>query len=149
VIPDLEARLPKTIDGTAMSIDSVTGATALGADATSQALIASLKTLGKTPADLQIARARDPAGDRPIRLYAFRITGVDHPKLAQAIIGAFRADATTSPTESRVTLAGRTLTKVAFSQGPAEYLLEAAGGVVFDIETTDETLATKVLPLLK
>ncbi len=149
VIPDLEARLPKTVDGTAMAIDSVTGATALGTDATSQALVASLEALGKTSADLEIARARDPAGDRPIRLYAFRVKGVDHPRLAQAIVSAFRADATTSPTESQVTLAGRTVTKVAYSQGPAEYLLEATGGVVFDIETTDESLVAKVLPLLK
>ena len=149
VVPDLEARLPKTVDGTPMSIDSVTGATALGADATSQALIASLKALGKTPADLQIGRARDLTGDKPIRLYAFRAEGISQADLARAIVGAFRADATSAPTESQVTLAGHKVTTVTYSQGPAEYLFEGAGGVVFDIETTDEALVSTLLPLLK
>lgn len=149
VITDLEARLPKTVDGTAMSVDSVTGATALGTDATSQALIASLEALGKTSADLQIARARDPTGDRPIRLYAFRVVGVEAADLATAIVGAFRADATSAPTESQVTVGGRTLTKVTYSQGPGEYLFGTADGVVFNIETTDESLVPKVLALLR
>ena len=149
VIPDLEARLPGTVDGTTMSTDSVTGATALGTDATSQALIVSLAKLGKTSADLEIGRARDPTGSRTIRLYAFRVEGVGSADLVTAIVGAFRADATSSPSESQVTLAGRTLTKVTYSQGPAEYLIEAAGGVVFNIETTDEALVSTLLPLLK
>lgn len=142
-------RLPGSVDGTTMSIDSVTGTTALGTDATSQALIAWLGDRGKTSSDLQIGRARDPTGDRPIRLYAFRVEGVDHPDLATAIVSAFRADATSSPTESQVTFAGRKVTKVTYSQGPAEYLIEGAGGVVFDIETTDESLVSKVLPFLE
>jgi len=149
VVPDLEERLPDSVDGTTMAIDSVTGATALGDDATSQALIAWLEDRGKTSNDLEIGRARDPAGDKPIRLYAFRVQGVDSADLARAIVSAFRADATSSPAESEVTLGGRTLTKVTYGEGPAEYLLEAAGGVVFDIESTDESLVTKVLPLLE
>jgi len=149
IFPGLEARLPATVDGTTMSIDSVTGATALGTDATSQALIAWLGDRGRTSNDLQIGRARDPLGERPIRLYAFRVEGVDTADLAKAIVSAFRADATSSPTASEVTLAGRRLTKVTYTQGPAEYLFLATDGVVFDIETTDESLVSTVLPLLK
>ena len=149
VVPDLEGRLPDSVDGTPMSIDSVTGATALGTDPTSTALIAWLEDRGRTSSDLEIGRARDPADDMPIRLYAFRVEGVDPADLAEAIVSAFRADATSSPTESEVTLGGRTLTKVTYGEGPAEYLFEAPGGVVFNIETTDESLVTKVLPLLE
>jgi hypothetical protein len=147
--PDLEGRLPNSVDGTAMLIDSVTGATALGTDPTSTALIAWLEDRGKTSSDLEIGRARDLAGNKPIRLYVFRVDGVAPADLARAMVAAFRADTTSSPTESEVTLAGRKVTKVTYGQGPAEYLFEAPGGVVFDIETTDESLVSKVLPLLE
>jgi hypothetical protein len=47
-----------------------------------------------------------------------------------------------------VTIGGVPVTRIAYSQGPAEYLLEADDGVVFNVETTDERLAAMVLPTL-
>lgn len=47
-----------------------------------------------------------------------------------------------------MTIGGVQVTKLTYSQGPAEYLFEAADGVVFNVETTDEGLAAIVLPTL-
>jgi len=148
VAPDLEARLPHVVTGTTLTSQSFVGTTALGTDLTSQSLIASLKKLGKTPADLEIAEAHDPAGTLQLRLLGFRVKGVQASDLASAIVASWMAETTGTPTRSDVTVAGHKITKVAFAQGGADYLY-AVGGVVFDIETTDEALVAMVLPLLK
>jgi len=148
VAPDLEARLPHVVTGTTLTSQSFVGTTALGTDLTSQSLIASLKKLGKTPADLEIAEAHDPAGTLQLRLLGFRVKGVQASDLASAIVASWMAETTGTPTRSDVTVAGHKITKVAFAQGGADYLY-AVGGVVFDIETTDEALVATVLPLLK
>lgn len=59
VAPDLEAPLPHSVDGAALSSQSVAGTAVLQTDVTSQSLIASLKDLGKTPAE-----PRDRPGSR-------------------------------------------------------------------------------------
>jgi hypothetical protein len=148
VAPDLEALLPQAIDGTAMSSQSVAGTAALGTDATSTSLIASLKKLGKTAADLEIAESHDPTGTLQARLLAFRVKGMTGTGLATAIITSWMANTTETPTRSNVTIAGRKLTKVGYTQGPADYVYGTAT-IAFDIETTDETLVSKVLALLK
>ncbi len=145
VAPDLEARLPATVGGTTLVIDSVTGATALGSDPTSQAIIASLADLGKTADDLQIARARDPADERPIRIYAFRVDGVGQADLGKMVADALLANTESVPERSEVTIGGVPLTKLTYGEGPSEYLIEASDGVVFNIETTEEALVTELV----
>jgi hypothetical protein len=147
VAPDLEALMPLTVEGASFVSQSVTGTTALQSDVTSQSLIASLKNLGKTPDDLQIAEAHDAAGKLPLRLFGFRVNGVPTSDLASAIVESWMANTTLTPKRSDVTIAGHRLTKVAFAQG-ADYVYETTG-VVFDIETTDDSLVSKVLPLLE
>ena len=149
VAPDLEARLPASVDGTTLSKDSVTGSTALGNDVTSTTLVASLADLGKSPNDLQIARARDPTGERPVRIYAFRVQGADPGTVAPLLANAMLTDTTSTPVKSQTSIGGVPVTKITYSQGPAEYLFEAADGIVFNVETTDESLAAIVLPTLK
>jgi hypothetical protein len=148
VAPDLEALLPHSVDGTALSSQSVVGTTALGNDTTSQSLIASLEKLGKTSADLEIAEAHDPTGTLALRLFGFRAKGVKASDLAAAIVESWMASALSAPKRSDVTIAGQKQSRVAYSQGPVDYVFER-NGVVFDIETTDESLVSKVLPLLE
>ncbi len=148
VVPDLEARLPHTVKGTTLSVQSVDGTTALQNGATSQALAASLSRLGKAPADLQIAAAHDPSGTLPLIVFAFRVGGVSTADLGKAVIESWSAGASPAPTNSQLTIGGRKVTKVAFSQSPPDYMWEG-DGVVFDIETTDESLVSTVLPLLR
>ena len=148
IAPDLEALLPKTVDNAAMTSQSVSGTAALGTDATSQSLITSLGKLGKTAADLEIAESHDVTGALQVRLFAFRVKGVSGTDLAAAVVTSWMTNTTQTPTRSTVTIAGQKLTKVSYPQGPADYVYGNAS-VAFDIETTDETLVTKVLALLK
>lgn len=148
IAPDLEALLPQVVDGSALASQSVVGTAALGTDATSTSLIASLKKLGKTAADLEIAESHDPTGTLQARLLAFRVKGVTGTDLASAIITSWMANTTETPTRTSVTIAGHTVTKVGYTQGPADYVYGTAT-IAFDVETTDETLVSKVLALLK
>jgi hypothetical protein len=146
--PDLEALLPQAVNGTALTSQSVAGTAALGTDATSQSLIASLTKLGKTPANLDIAESHDATGTLPMRVFAFRVTGVTGTDLAAAVVTSWMANTSQTPTKSAVTIAGHKLTKVSYPQGPADYVYGTAT-IAFDIETTDDTLVPKVLALLK
>jgi hypothetical protein len=148
VAPDLEALLPKAVEGAAMTSQSVSGTAALGTDATSTSLIASLAKLGKTPADLEIAESHDATGTLQVRLFAFRVKGVKGTDLATAVVTSWMANTTQTPMRSSVTIAGHKLTKVGYPQGPADYVYGNAS-VAFDVETTDETLLAKVLALIK
>ena len=148
VAPDLEALLPHSVDGTALTSQSVSGTIALGTDATSQALIASLAKLGKTSADLEIAEAHDSTGTLQLRMFGFRVKGMPGSDLATAVVGSWMANTTQTPARSDVTIAGKKLTKVGYPQGGADYVYGTAA-VAFDIETTDESLVAKVLALLK
>jgi hypothetical protein len=131
-----------------MTSQSVSGTAALGTDATSQSLIASLGKLGKTAADLEIAESHDVTGALQVRLFAFRVKGVSGIDLAAAVVTSWMTNTTQTPTRSSVTIAGHKLTKVGYPQGPADYVYGNAS-VAFDVETTDETLVTKVLALIK
>jgi hypothetical protein len=135
VAPDLEALLPKAVEGAAMTSQSVSGTAALGTDATSTSLIASLAKLGKT-------------GTLQVRLFEFRVKGVKGTDLATAVVTSWMANTTQTPMRSSVTIAGHKLTKVGYPQGPADYVYGNAS-VAFDVETTDETLVAKVLALIK
>jgi hypothetical protein len=146
--PDLEALLPQAVNGTALTSQSVAGTAALGTDATSQSLIASLTKLGKTAANLDIAESHDATGTLPMRVFAFRVTGVTGTDLAAAVVTSWMANTSQTPTRSTVTIAGHKLTKVSYPQGPADYVYGTAT-IAFDIETTDDTLVPKLLALLK
>ncbi len=148
VAPDLEALLPVTVDGAPMTSQSVSGTAALGTDETSRSLITSLGKLGKTAADLEIAESHDATGALQVRLFAFRVNGVPGTDLAAAVVASWMTNTTETPTRSTVTIAGHKLTKIGYTQGPADYVY-ANATVAFDVETTDEALVPKVLALIK
>jgi hypothetical protein len=148
VAPDLEKLLPQKVDSTVLVTESTTAATALGDDASSTALIDALKKLGKVPDDLQIAEAYDGSGNVDLYVIAFRVAGVTAPKLAPVIVSGWLAPPSADATTSKVTLAGKAMTKITFGDGGANDYVYQHGDVVFDIETPDEALAGKVAALL-
>lgn len=148
VAPDLEAMLPKTAGNTALTTESITASTAIGDDATAQALAAALQRLGKKPDDLAIAQAYDPATTLDLYIYAFRITGVTSAALAPVITTSWLAPEGSDATSSKVTIAGKSLTKIDFPEaGAADYVYQH-GEVVFAVETSDAALATEVVRAL-
>ena len=76
-VPALEALLPHTVSGTPFSSQSLTGTDALGTDAASVALAASIKGFGKVPADFHVAESYDPAGTVAVTVIGFQVAGVD------------------------------------------------------------------------
>jgi hypothetical protein len=147
-VPDLERLLPHVVGTTSMATRSVLGTAALGADAASQALQASLKKLGKTPADLQIAGAYDPAGALDLRLFAYRLAGVDTTQLARAFIESQVSNTAAQATSSRVTIGGHAVTEISYGQGSPAYVY-VLNGVVYIIQTGDSSLVAPVLGILK
>ena len=146
--PDLEALLPKSVNGTALVSQSTTGATALGPDATSQALVKSLAGFGKTAADLRLAEADDPSGGLDLVIFAFEVQGVPAASLRQAIITSWLVDAAPSATTTTLAIGGKQVTKVDYGDGGTLDYLFDHDAVVFDLETSDSTLAAQVIGLL-
>ena len=86
--PALEAQMPRTINGTVLTIKSATNAASLGGDPSSRALSAAMTSLGKKPGDLEIAEAYDPSGALALTVLGFRVPGVDPVKLRSVVLEA-------------------------------------------------------------
>jgi hypothetical protein len=144
-VPALEAILPKSVNGTALTTQSLTGTDALQTDAASTALAASIKGFGKTPADFEVAEAYDTSGNVPVTILAFRVPGVDGKPLSQAIIASWLAAAGSGVTTAPATVSGKPVVKVDYGDGgPLDYVY-VHGADVFDVSTADTTLAATVL----
>ena len=146
--PDLERLLPTIVGSTSLASQSVLGTTALGSGTASDQLKAALQKLGKSPADLQIAGAYDPAGTLDLRLFAYRVAGVDTSELARALIESQLANTAAQATSSQVTIAGHPITKISYAQGTPVYFY-LLNDVVYAIQSGDPTLVGTVVGLLK
>src|SRR5512142_1449461 len=60
--PVLEREMPRSVNGTTLTVQSATDATSLGRGPMFRALNAGVTKLGKKPSDLEIAEAYDAAG---------------------------------------------------------------------------------------
>jgi hypothetical protein len=149
VFPALEALLPKTVGGVTLSRQSTLGTTSLsGGDPSSQALIASLTTLGKTPADMQIAAAYDDTSATDLQLFAFKVTGVKGSTLGQAIVDSYLAAGASGMTTAKVTISGKAVTHVMYGDGGADDYVYVHGDVVFDVATGDPASAIQAFAAL-
>jgi hypothetical protein len=145
---DLEELLPADYDGTELLAQSWTGTTLLTDDPWSTAFTAALADKQKVPADLAIAQAWDPAQAIDVVVGAFRVNGVEPADVATAMTAAWTAQDDTFTTED-VTIAGKTVSKGTYPNTDPEpdvsFYWYEADGVVYDIETTDEAVATAVI----
>ena len=147
-VPALEALLPRTVQGTSLATQSTTGTLALGEDASSQALLASLQGMGKSAADLGLAEAFDESGTLDLDLVAYQVKGIDGTVLRQAIVQSWLAADSSGITTANATVGGKQVVKVDYGDGgQLDYLYER-GDVVIDVATGDPALAAQVLALL-
>ena len=145
--PDLEALLPTAINGTTLEIQSWTGDGILTDDAWSTSVTAFLTTQGKTPADLAVAQGYDPNQVLDGSVGVYRATGVAATALRDALVAAWKGDYP-DMTITQVTLGGKEVTKGGFGADTASSFLYIRDDVVFDIESTDEAIATAALAAL-
>ncbi len=141
--PDLVALLPKSIDGTTLTIDSAKDTTSLGTGPAARALTASVKKLGKKSADFEIAAAYDPNGTLKVQVLGFRLPGVDPAKLEPIVLNAWLAADVPGVTKTNVKLAGHDALKVSYGDGGNDEYLLTYHDALFLIETADASLAEK------
>jgi hypothetical protein len=145
--PELEARLPRELQGTALQVQSWTGVGILSDDNFSTSVTSFLACVGKTPDDLRVAQAYDPdqAIDGSIGIY--QVDGVAPAEVRDALLAAWKVD---SPdmTVSTVKLAGQDVTKADFGEDTIDSWLVVRDGVVYDIETNDQDVAAAAVAAL-
>jgi hypothetical protein len=148
VSPALEATLPSSVAGTALISQSTTGTSALGDDESSQALVASLAKAGKKPSDLVIAEAYDPNGVLDVEVIAFKVDGVKGPALEQAVLDSWLAGGSSGVTTKKETISGKEVTHVDYGDGGSFDYLYEKNDVVYDVSTSDPTVAAEALKTL-
>jgi hypothetical protein len=152
-VPALEAQLPTTICGTPLVTQSWTGDATLADDPWSVTVTTFLTSVGKTPVDLQFAQAYDPtAGTDPntgidLSIGVFRVAGTEAASLRDNLIKAWKGDYPDLVTTS-ITIGGKKVTKGDFGADAINSYWYLSGNDVYDVETTDEGLATAALSAL-
>jgi hypothetical protein len=148
LFPDLEALLPAQVAGTPLSVQSFTGTDFIIDDGWGTSMTAFLTSVGKTPADLQLGHAEDPDGVIDLdAILVFRLDGVEPETLRDAIINGWRTDFP-DLTTSTATVVDKEVTKGAFGEDAIGSIWYIHDGLVYDIESYDEALATTILAAL-
>jgi hypothetical protein len=148
-VPDLEVRLPTAVNGTTLGTMSWTGDNFFDTNPWSTSMQAFLASKGLTDPDLQIAQAVDPGmGTDPNALdlfvYTYRAKGISPTDLRDAIIAGWKAD-TPELVVSDMTIDGRQVKKGDFGTNYEASYWYVTDDLVFDIQTTDESLVAKAI----
>lgn len=142
--PDLEALLPETLGGVALTRESQRG-TELSTRST--ALESFLSDLGRTLDDFSLASAYDGGGGLKAEVGAWRVRGADPTRLLDGFSGAIQASSTTPLSVTSLELAGRVVTRIGaegeLTRGPLyAYVL---GDVILFVQTPDLGLAEEAI----
>ena len=159
--PELEAALPTSIadptPGAAsgstikLTVDSASASDvfAQASDPGTRALSARIRTLGKTLDDLQYAEAFDETGTVNVAIRGFRLPGVEPAKLHAAIVETWLSSSAAGVKTDRVTIAGKSVTRIDYGdQSALEYVVQL-GDIVIDVEADDPAVAQAVIAALK
>lgn len=140
---DLEALLPTTLGGVALTVESQAG-TELSTN--SAAFDAFLKSLGKTLADFSLASAYAHGGLKA-QVGAWRVKGADTSLLVPGFEVAVQASSTTPLTKADDTLGGRAVTRIGdpgqLTQGPLYAIVR--GDTLLFVQSPDRGLAEEAM----
>jgi len=145
--PDLEALLPLSLNEADLQVQSWTGDAILTDDAWSTSLTAFLTGAGTTGKDLRVAQAYDPTQALDGSIGVYRVAGVEPTALRDALVAAWKVDYP-ELVVSTVTLDGKEVTKCDFGEDTIASYLYVRDDLVFDVETTDEAIASAALAAL-
>jgi hypothetical protein len=145
--PAMEALLPTTVSGSALQVQSWNGDGLLADDPWSTAMSAFLSASCKTSADLHLAQSYDPNEALDISIGVYTVDGVSAAAVRGALIEAFKGDSPDMKV-SQVTLGGKDITKGDFGPDLPTSYLWVHDDAVYDIESSDETIATAALAAL-
>jgi hypothetical protein len=145
VAPILDAEMPRSVNGTTLTIETNLGSTILGKDPSSRSFGAAVSTLGVTSDKLEIAFGYDATGALTLSVLGFRIPGIAPTKLRPLVLESWLLASAPGVTSAAVTVGGTAATKVSYGdQGADEYVF-VHGDSVFIVESDNQALATAVV----
>jgi hypothetical protein len=139
--PDLVARLPTKVGDVTLLVDSATGSTVLGGDPGSRAILAALRAEGLEPDAFLYAQAVDEQGMTDLSVLAFRVEGMELPKVQDLVLNSWLAASGAGVTRTPVTLGENEWIRVDYGDDLGKWWVRAADGQVQVISTADEELA--------
>lgn len=139
--PELEGTLPTELADTPLQVQSWTGDSVLSDDTWSTSLTSFLTSAGRLQEDLRVAQAYDPNQGLDGSIGAYRVPGIEAADIGDALVAAWKVDYP-DMVVTTVTLDGHEVTKADFGEDTIDSYLLIRDDVVFDIETTDESIAT-------
>jgi hypothetical protein len=140
-----ESLIPKTVNGTALTIRSITDAVNIANDPAGRAIDAAVLSLGKQPTDLEIGYGYDASGTVDLTIIGFRIPGISPNVLSPIVLRTWLANEGPGVTTSHVTLSGTAVTRVAYGDSGADEYLFVFKDSVFVVETADSDLANQAV----
>jgi hypothetical protein len=147
--PDLEARLPDTLGGVAMTKFSLAGTDFLAAgSSTGQTQVRSmLQQLGKTESDLLVAQAYDATGGSNDEAAIFQVKGADPGKLLTLWVAAQSAATANMVHATPVIIDGHVLTKLEDASAVPTRVSYAwsSGDSIVIVGSSDEAIVRQVL----
>ena len=141
----LESLIPKTVNGTALTVRSITDAINIANDPPGRAIDAAVLSLGKQPTDLEIGYGYDASGTVDLTIIGFRIAGISPEVLRPIVLRTWLANEGPGVTTTQVNLAGNPLTQVSYGDSGADEYLFVFKDSVFVVETADSSLATQAV----
>jgi len=148
--PELLAMLPSTIGGTQLTFDSRPASEYFqGGDPTGRAVAASLRKLGKTPADLQIVQGYDETQTIPDTIVAFRLPGTAVDALRSIVLQTWLGAGNEGVTRTAVTIGGKAFTKIDYGDAKSNEYVYTGTDFVVVVDTSDETIVAEVAATLK
>jgi hypothetical protein len=143
-VPGLEPLLPVKAKDTPLVTMSWTGDAIFGDDGWSTTLTKFLAGKGKTPADLQVAQSMDSQQSLDLVVRLFRADGIAPSDLLASMIQGWKVDYP-DMTITDTTLGGKAVQKGDFGSEGVDSYWYIEGDHVFDIETSDESIAASAL----
>jgi hypothetical protein len=145
--PELEALLPTTLGGVALTIESQAG---VDLATKSAALDKFLTSLGKTAADFTLASAYSH-GELKAEVGAWRVKGADTTRLLPGFKTAVQDSSTTLLAQTEDVLAGHITTRIGdqgqLTRGPLYVFVR--GETLLFVQTPDRTLAEEAMQKLR
>jgi len=141
----LESLIPQTVNGTALTVRSITDAINIANDPPGRAIDAAVLSLGKQATDLEIGYGYDASGTVDLTIIGFRISGISPEVLRPIVLRTWLANEGPGVTTTQVNLAGNPVTQVSYGDSGADEYLFVFKDSVFVVESADAALATQAV----
>ncbi len=139
--PELEAMLPREVDGIPLTVFSATGSDLPGGDAATRSLAASIRSLGATMDDLQIAEVYDETETLDLVLLAFRVPDANGARLRDIILESWLSANADGVQQEELRFGDKRVTAVDYGDEQVDTYVYTVEDTVIVITTLDREVA--------